>query len=110
MTSVAIIALLVFTMAIGRMINWTRHNKRFRVDDRVEIAFQLVGCIMFFLTMIAAWIFEPWRFESNSLIGALLLAYPIYQGAYVYHRVDCMIKGRNRRGTERRQGDRAAHG
>ncbi|MBW5416126.1 MULTISPECIES: hypothetical protein [unclassified Pseudomonas] len=110
MASLGIIALLVFTLATGRMLNWIRHNKRFRVDDRLEVTCNLVGCVIFMLTMLAAWIFEPWRFESNSLIGSLLLAYPIYQGVYAYHRVDCMIRGRNRRGGERRQGDRVTNG
>jgi hypothetical protein len=103
MLSLLIITVIMFLVAIVRMALWCRQNKDFREDDRVEIAYQMVGCVMYLGTLGAAFTFESWRFEGGSLIGPALMAYPLYQAALVYHRVDCLRRGRNRRGGQRRQ-------
>lgn len=103
MLVISILAMLAYVAVIGRCLWFCRISHRQRSDDRAEVARMASIEMIMFLSMAALLVTEPWRLESNNLITSLFMGHTIVISAYFFHRIDSMIRGRERREAERRQ-------
>jgi len=100
---VSIIALMAYSLVIGRCAVFLTLGGRFRQDDHAEIAFLMVSTVLLMLGHIQLWYAEPWKVINNSDASALVVGHSVFIAGYIFHRVGSLIVGRDRRVSERRQ-------
>lgn len=110
MLYVSILAVLGYAVAVGRCIWFCATARDVRVDDRVEVIHTMVGCTIMAIGYVALWVLEPWRLNNTSLASAIVGGQALFFASYVYHRVDSIIRGRNRRLGDRRRDVRVLPG
>lgn len=105
MSMIIALAMMGHALVIARAAAFCLHARRFRIDDRVEVGFVMAASVVMLLGFIALCILEPWRLEGNSLAATLIVGQSLFATSYVYHRIDSIHRGRQRRQADRRHSE-----
>lgn len=98
----SMVAFVMCALVLTKGIWFCAHGNQFREDDRAEVGIILAGCVTFIVVHLSLWVLEPWKVTNNSLSSSGVMAFCVYTSGYFYHRLRCMMDGRERRRGERR--------
>lgn len=108
MLIVSLLANLAYAMVFARGAVFAIMTTDRRQADNCEVAFIMAGALVYIVTFICLWLFEPWKMTNNSPYSAMFVGSTIFHAAYFFRRLEALIIGRERRKSERRDEDVSA--
>lgn len=107
MLLITIFAMLTYSLVVARCGWFVWQGGDYRQDDRAEVAHIVCASLLYLVTLVSLWVFEPWKLINNSIVGAMVLAHTIFCGSYFYRRIGALMDGRDRRKLPHRRASRA---
>lgn len=108
MLIITLAAVMAYAAVIARCALFAIVTSTRRQADNCEVGYILAGALLYVITYICLWLFEPWKMIANSPFSAMFVGVTIFHAAYFFRRIEALTIGRERRKDERREEDSRA--
>ncbi len=108
MLIVSLLANLAYALVFARGMMFALTTSERRQADNCEVAVMMTASLLYVITFISLWVFEPWKLINNSPTSTMFVGFTILNAAYFFRRLEALTIGRERRKDERRGEDVSA--